>query len=133
MLNTVEETRMEIFIVDDIEWIKREYRDKCNTDGYNIDDAVKDMESFKVIIILYGTDTMVNRVSIFDYSGGRTSVNDLNAYQKSCILESCHKYFCGKDKGNRDILEGVINVVELTLNQAYEMIKDSPYCAGGLQ
>lgn len=121
----MEETRLEIFIVDDIEWIKREYRNKYNIDDEDvINKAIKDINVFKVIIVLYGTDTYVNRVSIFDYSGNRMSVNDLNGYQKACILESCHKYFYGKDKGNKDVLEGVIDVVELTLSQAYKIAQE---------
>lgn len=77
------------FIIDDMASMRELYKDDLT------EEFAKNQESFKVIYSLIGNKNP-DRYELHDMKGNKLNVNDLNGYQRSCIINDCYKYFCGK-------------------------------------
>lgn len=102
------------FIIDDFEWIRQYY--KLTDEQYNI--FVEDRNAFKCIYTLYGEGNNPDRYDLTDFAGNRICINDLNDFQRVCILGDCIGYFMGrrtfgeKFGENRSVPFGVLEIKE---------------------
>ena len=101
-------TRKVTFIIDDLQCLRNEVRRENNLTDKEIDSLFNKLSEFKCTFILYGRKTSEDRYELFNVNGEKMSVNDLNPYQKSCIINECHAYF----EGRNDKPYGVIDIQE---------------------
>jgi len=99
------------FIIDDIESMKELYKNEITAIQFN--EIMKDQKPFKAILSIMG-DRYPDRYELSDVEGNKLTTNDLNGYQKGCIINDCYSYF--ENKGNycfqTKMPFGVINIKE---------------------
>ena len=101
-------TRKITFIIDDLQCLRNEVRREKNLTDKEIDSLFNELSGFKCTFILYGRKTSEDRYELFNVNGEKMSVNNLNPYQKSCIISECHAYF----EGRNDKPFGVVDIKE---------------------
>jgi hypothetical protein len=95
------------FVIDDVASMRELYKDDLT------EELTKDKESFKVIYSLIGNKDP-DRYELHDMNGNKLNVNDLNGYQRGCIINDCFKYFSGKGNYCFETAKpfGVISITE---------------------
>ena len=101
-------TRKVTFAIDDLQCLRNEVRRENNLTDKEIDSLFNELYEFKCTFILYGHKTSEDRYELFNVNEEKLNVNDLNPYQKSCIINECHAYF----EGRNDKPYGVIDIQE---------------------
>jgi hypothetical protein len=98
------------FIIDDLASMRELYKDDLT------EEFAKDREPFKVIYSLVG-NKYPGRYELHDMNGNKLNVNDLNGYQRGCIINDCYKYFSGKGNYCFGTVKpfGVISITEETI------------------
>lgn len=81
------------FIIDDMASMKELYRSDLT--GEKFDEIMKDQKPFRVIFSVIG-DKCPDRYELSDMDGNKLNINDLNGYQKGCIIGDCYSYFESK-------------------------------------
>lgn len=99
------------FMIDDIASMKEIYKNELS--GEKFDDTMKDQKPFRVIFSVIGNKSP-DRYELSDMEGNRLNINDLNGYQRACIMGDCYKYFENKSnyyfKTDRPF--GVVDITE---------------------
>jgi hypothetical protein len=98
------------FVIDDMASMGELYKDDST------EELTKDKKSFKVIYSLIGNED-AHRYELHNMNGNKLNVNDLNSYQRSCIINDCYKYFSGKGNYCFGTVKpfGVVSVTEETV------------------
>jgi len=96
------------FIIDDIASMKELFKNEENAS-----EAMKDQKSFKAVFSVIGNKSP-DRYELSDMNGNRLNINDLNGYQRACIMGDCYKYFESKSNYyfKTDKPFGVIGITE---------------------
>lgn len=81
------------FIIDDIESMKELYKNELTYKKF--DEIMKDQKPFKATFSVIG-DKYPDRYELSDTEGNKLTINDLNGYQRGCIINDCYKYFESK-------------------------------------
>ncbi len=102
-------TRKVTFTIDDLQCLRNEWKKNKLTDK-EIDEifAIGTLSEFKCTFILYGRGIIEDRYELFNVNGEKMNVNDLNPYQKGCIISECDAYF----EGRNDKPYGVVDIKE---------------------
>lgn len=100
-------TRKVTFTIDDLQYLRNECK-KNNLTDKEIDSLFNELSKFKCAFILYGRKTSEDRYELFNVNGEKMNVNDLNPYQKGCIISECDAYF----EGRNDKPYGVVDIKE---------------------
>lgn len=99
------------FIIDDMESMKELYKNELTAKQF--DEIMKDQKPFKAIFSITG-DKYPDRYELSDMEGNKLNTNDLNGYQRGCIINDCYSYFenkCGYCFQTK-MPFGVINIKE---------------------
>lgn len=102
-------TRKVTFTIDDSQYLRNELKRNNLTDK-EIDEifAMGTLSEFKGTFTLYGRGITEDRYELFNVNGEKMNVNDLNPYQKCCIISECDAYF----EGRNDKPYGVVDIKE---------------------
>ena len=103
------------FKIDDVQFFRKLFkRRNPKLTEKQIDELVSDMKpSFKAMFTLYGNSNFPDRYELTDIDGKQINMNDLNGYQKGCIITDCYAYFEGREYfDNADSLCGVIEIID---------------------
>ena len=104
------------FKIDDVKFFRKSFKKQIPTlTEYQIDELVSDMKpSFKVTFILYGEGKSIDRYELINSDGKQMNINDLNGYQKGCIINDCYAYFEEREYyANADSPCGVIEIIDI--------------------
>jgi len=102
-------TRKITFTINDTECLRKIWKaENSNITDDEIDSILTSMAETKCTFILYGINKNINRYELFNTNGEKMSINDLNPYQKGCIISECHAYF----EGRNDKPFGVVDIKE---------------------
>lgn len=82
------------FIIDDLESMKELYWN--NLTAKKFDEIMKDQKPFKATFSVIG-NKYPDRYELIDTKGNKLTINDLNGYQRGCIINDCYSYFEGKN------------------------------------
>lgn len=107
--------RKVIFKIDDVKFfIKSLKKQNPALTENQINELVSDMSpSFKATFILYGEGKSIDRYELIDSDGKQININDLNGYQKGCIINDCYAYFEGREYfDNTSSPCGVIEIID---------------------
>ena len=94
--------RKVIFNIDDTEYFRRlwtEELEKGVSPGCTpekIEDCLLAVDGFRAVYTLYGEGKNISRYTLTDAEGNKININDLNGYQRGCIIGDCLAYFEGR-------------------------------------
>ena len=102
------------FIIDDKQYFRDDFkRQNPQLTENQIDDILSDIVSFKAVLTLYGEGKSLDRYELTDENENQISMNDLNGYQKGCIINDCYAYFEGKEYFDNAVSPcGVIEIID---------------------
>jgi hypothetical protein len=102
-------TRKVAFTINDTEYLRKIWKaDNSNVTDDEINSIFDLLTETKCTFILCGRDTTEDRYELFNANGEKMNINDLNSYQKGCIISECHAYF----EGRNDKPFGVVDIKE---------------------
>lgn len=104
------------FIIDDLESMRELYRNELTAKQF--DEIMKDQKPFKATFSITG-DKYPDTYELTDTDGNKLTINDLNGYQRGCIINDCYAYFEGKGGYCFQTVKpfGVINIKECEVNR----------------
>ena len=84
------------FVIDDIEFFKKEYAGKLSKKDFM--EIFKNTNSFQAIYTLIGKENSKtpDRYELTDLDGNKMQLNELNDYQKCVVLADCWTYYTGE-------------------------------------
>lgn len=109
-------TRKVTFTIDDSQYLRNELKRNNLTDKEideifamgTLSEFMGILSEFKGTFTLYGRGITEDRYELFNVNGEKMDVNDLNPYQKGCIISECDAYF----EGRNDKPYGVVDIKE---------------------
>ena len=108
--------RKVIFYIDDLEYLRRDFRAQSDLTENQLDDLLSGLIDFKAIYTLYGNGG-IERYELTDMDGRKIDINSLNHYQRGIILGDCKLYFDGgKFAFGGDMPTGVIRIEDSGIN-----------------
>lgn len=91
-------TRKVTFTINDTECLRKILKaEDSNVTDDEINSILDPLTETKYTFILYGNNNYIDRYELFNVNGEEMNVNDLNSYQKGCIISECHAYFEGRN------------------------------------
>lgn len=97
------------FVIDDIEYFRNLYKDQLTEKQFN--EIKNDLKSFKAVYTLIGNQNP-DRYILTTPEGDKLNINDLNGYQRGCVLNDCHAYYNGKRDFEGNGPCGVVEIKE---------------------
>lgn len=112
--------RKVIFHIDDTEYLRRLWTEEMEKGRLSsdctpeqIEDILSGLENFRAVYTLYGEGKNIFRYTLTDADGNKININDLNGYQRGCIIGDCLAYFEGRRTAyGGNVLCGVIGIEE---------------------
>lgn len=99
-------TRKVAFTIDDTECLRKIWKaENSNVTDDEINSILDPLTETKCTFILYGTNKNIDRYELFNANGDKMNINDLNPYQKGCIISECHAYFEGRNNKPFGVIE----------------------------
>lgn len=105
------------YILDDIEYFRRDFKTQCGLSDAETEKFVSQFENtFSLIYTLYGRqgagkNEFPDRYQLTDKDGNKVDLNSLNPYQKSC-LNRCMDHFANLCPPDESIPPCVIEIKE---------------------
>lgn len=100
------------FIINDNEYFRRLWKEQTTPE--EVEKILEDVQPFKAIFTVYGSteNHTPDRYTLTTEDGEKLNINDLNGYQKGCVIGDCYRYFEGKRDFEGGTPCGVINIKE---------------------
>lgn len=100
------------FIINDYEYFKRLYKE--HTTPEQLGKILEGVQPFKGIFTVCGSTEShtPDRYTLTTEDGEKLNINDLNGYQKGCVIGDCYRYFEGKRDFEGGTPCGVIEIKE---------------------
>lgn len=101
------------YIINDKKYFEADlYRQKPNITAEEVKAILVTFHDFKAIYTLYGDKKFPDRYTLTDFSRKKISLDNLNGFQKGCILNDCMRHFSGESCTYGDMPCGVVSIEE---------------------
>lgn len=100
------------FIINDYEYFKKLYEKQTTPE--HLEKILEDVQPFKAVFTVYGRpeNHTPDRYALTTENRENLNINDLNGYQKGCVIGDCYRYFEGKRDFEGGTPCGVVEIKE---------------------
>jgi len=107
-----------IYHIDDVAYLRAQIA-ASDVPEEKLDDLFADLETFRAVYTLSAPrrahGTCPDHYTLTDEEGNKININDLNGYQRGCILSACQSHFAqippeNSDHNVNDLPFGVVRI-----------------------